>query len=139
MENKTNEEKLRYSQLKHKQTIGKNNPMYGKNVRDFMTENAIKQMDKKRKDTWKTKTKEELKIKEQKRQKSLNARTAEAKEKTHKLLSKASSGINNPMYGSTFTWMVNHILHKRIRADKSKINDYLKLGYQIGYKFTENI
>lgn len=41
--------------------------MYGKNVRDFMTENAIKQMDKKRKDTWKTKTKEELKIKEQKR------------------------------------------------------------------------
>lgn len=136
--NKTDNEKLKYSRLKHEQTIGKNNPMYGKNARDFMTSNAIKQMDMKRKNTWKTKTKEELKIKEQKRQRSLNARTDTEKRKTHELLSRASSGKNNPMYGSTFTWMVNHKLHKRIRADKSKIDDYLKFGYQIGYKFNLN-
>ena len=49
--------------------------MYGKNARDFMSDDAIKQMDIKRKNAWKTKTKEELKIKEQKRQASLAAKS----------------------------------------------------------------
>ena len=69
--NKSLEEKKRYSELKREQTLGKNNPMYGKNARDFMSDDAIKQMDIKRKNAWKTKTKEELKIREQKRQASL--------------------------------------------------------------------
>lgn len=133
--NKSDEEKKRYSELKHQQSLGQKNPMYGKNSRDFMTYEAIIKMDRKRKLTWKKKTKEELKVKEQKRQQSLNARTDEEKQKTHELLSLASSGKNNPMYGSTFVWMVNDLLHKRIRADKSKIQSYIDEGYRIGYKF----
>lgn len=133
--NKSLEEKKRYSELKREQNLGKNNPMYGKNSRDFMSDNAIKQMDIKRKNAWKTKTKEELKIKEQKRRASLAAKSDLEKQKTHELLSKASAGKNNPMYGSTFVWMTNDKIHKRIRADKSKIQDFINKGYKIGYIF----
>lgn len=83
--------------------------MYKKNVRDFMSKDAIAKMDEKRKNTWKSKTKEELQIKEQKRKQALANRTEEEKQRTHELLSAHSAGKNNPMYGTTFVWMVNDI------------------------------
>ena len=83
--------------------------MYKKNARDFMSNDAIAKMDEKRKNTWKSKTKEELQIKEQKRKQTLANKTEEEKQRTHELLSAHSAGKNNPMYGTTFVWMVNDI------------------------------
>lgn len=37
------------------------------------------------------------------------------------------AGKNNPMYGSTFTWMNNGTINKRV--DKDKVEEYLEMGF----------
>lgn len=54
------------------------------------------------------------------------------KEETKKQISLKMSGENNPMYGTTFTWMNNGITRKRV--DKSEVYYYIKLGYRLGTK-----
>ena len=131
--NKSPEEKKQYSELKRKQSTGKNNSMYGKNFRDFMSAEAIKIMDEKRRKAWKNKTKQQIAEIVAKRKRTIASYSAEEKEKIRKNLSKASCGKNNPMYGSTFIWMIHTQTLKRIRANKDKIDDYLKQGFVLGF------
>lgn len=95
---------------------GKNNPMYGIDVRTLMTPKAIKEMQRKR---------------------SIALKNRKRKKETFDKISKANSGVNNPMYGK-HGYDTPHYNKKcmycektktYLYVEKDKVNEYLSKGY----------
>ena len=95
---------------------GKDNPMYGIDVRTLMTPEAVKEMSRKR---------------------SISLKNRKRKQTTFDKISKANSGKNNPMYGK-HKYDTPHYNKKcmyckntntYIYVEKAKVNEYLNNGY----------
>lgn len=125
----TDDMRKHWSSIRKGMFAGKNNPMYGIDVRTLMTKDAIKEMSRKR---------------------SIALKNRKRKQETFDKISKANSGKNNPMYGRKGKLaphygkkcMSNNNTNKIIYVDKEQVPLYLEQGFSLkgnrtGTKCTE--
>lgn len=120
----TEESKLKMSLTKRGQYIGKNNPMYGKNVKDYMSEQKYQEW--KRKISLSQKGKKLSVETRNKISKSLvgRVRSEEVKEKFRKI----NSGKGNPMYGRHHTEESKKLISK---GNQKKVKVKFKNGEEM--------